>query len=91
MLNITNNDLEINLTEVAIDRSHRIGDPKNKRKKVRPIIVKFVRYYDRKEVFSKKKHLKGKDISITASLISFRMKKLKKVRDKYGFYTCLND
>ena len=51
------NDLEINLTEVAIDRTHRIGDPKKKKKKAQPVIVKFVRYYDRKEVFSEKKYL----------------------------------
>ena len=50
VLNIINNDLEIDLTEVAIDRTHRIGDPK-KKKKVRSIIVKFVKYYDRKEAF----------------------------------------
>ena len=82
-LNI-NNDLGIDSTEIAIDRRHRIGDPKKKRK-VRPIIVKFVRYYDRKQVFSKKKHLKGKGISITESLTSFRMKKLEKAREKHGF------
>ena len=79
------NDLEINLTEVAIDRTHRIGDPKKKKKKAQPIIVKFVRYYDRKEVFSEKKYLKGKSISITESLTSFRMKKLEEAREKYGF------
>ena len=62
VLSIINNDLEIDLTEVANDRTHRIGDPKKKKKKVRPIIVKSVRYYDRKEVFSKKKYLKGKGI-----------------------------
>ena len=28
VLNIINNDLEIDLKEVAIDRTHRIGDPK---------------------------------------------------------------
>ena len=83
-LNI-NNDLEIDLTETAIDRTHRIGDPKKKKKKVRPIIVKFVRYYDRKQVFSKKKHLKGKGISITESLTSLRMKKLEEAREKHGF------
>ena len=69
VLNIINNDLKIDLTEVAIDRAHCIGDPK-KRKKVRPITAKFVRCYDRKEVCSKKKHLKGKGISITESLTS---------------------
>ena len=84
VLNIVNNDLEIDLTEVAIDRTHRIGDPKKKSKKVRPIIAKYVRYYDRKKVFSKKKHLKGKGISITESLTNFRMKKLKEAREKNG-------
>ena len=84
-LNIINNDLEIDLTEIAIDRTHRIGDPKKKKKKVRPIIVKFVRYYDRKQVFSKKKHLKGKGISFTESLTSFRMKKLEEAQEKHGF------
>ena len=84
-LNIINNDLEIDLTETAIDRTHRIGDPKKKKKKVRPIIVTFVRCYDRKQVFSKKKLLKGKGISITESLTRFRMKKLEEAREKHGF------
>ena len=72
VLNVINNNLEIDLTEVAIDRTHRIGYPKNEEKKnARPLIAKFVRYYDRKEVFSKKKHLKGKSLSVTESLTSF--------------------
>ena len=54
MLNFINSDLEIDLTEVAIDRTHHMGEKKKKKKKVRPIIVKFVRYYDQKEIFSKK-------------------------------------
>ena len=65
VLNIINNDLEIDLMEVAIDRTHCIGDPKKKRKIDRHIIATFLRYYDQKEVFSKNKHLKGKGISIT--------------------------
>ena len=85
VLNIINNDLEIDLMEIAIDRTNCIGDPKKKKKKVRSLIVKFVRYYDRKQVFSNKKHLKGKGISITESLTSFRMKKLEEAREKYGF------
>ena len=58
---------------------------KKKRKKTRPVIAKFVRYYDRKKVVSKKKHLRRKGISITESLTSFRMKKLEEAREKYGF------
>ena len=83
VLNIIDNDLD--LTEVAINFIHRIGDPKKKRRKARPIIAKFFRYYDRTEVLSKKKHLKEKGISIIESLTSFRMKKLEEAREKYGF------
>ena len=85
VLNIISNDLEIDLTEIAIDRTHRIGDPKKKKKKVQPIIVTFVRCYDRKQVFSIKELLKGKGISITESLTRFRMKKLEEAREKHGF------
>ena len=33
VLNIVNNDLEIDLTEVAIDRTHRIGTQKRRAKR----------------------------------------------------------
>ena len=46
VLNIINNDLEIDLTEVAVVLTHRIGDPKKKKEKVQAIMVKFARYYD---------------------------------------------
>ena len=85
VLNSINIDFEIDLTEIAFNRTHYIGDPKKKRHKVRPIIAKFVGSYDRKEVFFKKKHLKGKGISIVENLTSFRMKKLEEAREKYGF------
>ena len=71
--------------DVAIDRTHRIGDPIKRRRKAHPIILKFIRYYDRKEVFSKKKHLKGNGIPIIEILRSFRMKKLDEEREKYSF------
>ena len=46
----------IDLSVTDINRSHQIGKP-NPRKK-RPIVVEFVRYNDRKKVFSNKKKLK---------------------------------
>ena len=58
LLNVINN-LEIDLTEADIDNAHRIGDPKKKRKKVRTIISKFGRCYDRKSL-SKKETFKRK-------------------------------
>ena len=60
VLNITNNDLEIDLTEVAIDFKHRFGYPKKKKKKFGSIIIKFVKYYDRKDVFLRRKILMKK-------------------------------
>ena len=48
-LNITNDYLKIDLKEVAVDCAHRIRDQKKKRKNTRPIIAKFVSYYDRQE------------------------------------------
>ena len=76
VLKFIKNDLEINLTEAAINRTSYWGPKlkKKKKKKVRPIIAKFIRYYDRKEVFSKRKYLKRKDILITEKLTSFKMK-----------------
>ena len=65
-------------------RTHRIGKPKNNGKP-RPLIIKFVRYNDRKEDFSSKKLLKDLGVSIMESLAAFRMKKLTNVRETFGF------
>ena len=51
--------------------------------------MKFVRYYDEKEIFSKKKRLKEKSISIKESLSRFRMKKLEEAREKNSFKNVL--
>ena len=75
----------LNILKTALDRSHRIGNPKTK-KKSRPIIVKFVQYYGRRNVFVYKKCLKSKGKSITESLTAFRMQKLKNARDEHGFF-----
>ena len=67
--------MNIKITENDIDRTHRIRKPKNNGKP-RPVIIKFVRYNDRKKIFSSKKLLKDSGVSITESLTAFRMKKL---------------
>ena len=67
-----------------IDRSHRLGAPKNDGKK-RPIIIKFVRYNTRCRTFKNKKKLKGKSISVTESLTKKSMEALKKAREDQGF------
>ena len=65
--------------------SHRMDNPKS-RKKPRPIIARFVRYYDKRDVFMSKNCLKGKGKSITESLTAFRMHKLKNSRDENRFF-----
>ena len=74
--------MDIDLSVNEIDRSHRIGKP-NPRKK-RPIVVKFVRYNNRRKVFSNKKKLKDTGIS-TESLTANRMEELSKARNEHGF------
>ena len=63
--------------------THRIGVLT--KGKNRPIIVKFVRYMDRRHVFTNKKRLKGKNMSISESLTEIRISALKEARNKFGF------
>ena len=53
--------MNIKITDNDIDRTHRIGKPKNNGKP-RPVIIKFVRYNDRKKIFSSKKLLKDSGV-----------------------------
>ena len=55
------------------------------RKKERPIIVKFVTYNSRHNVFKNEKLLKGIGASITESLTKERMAKLHEERETYSF------
>ena len=86
VLEVLNNDIDLNIWKTALDRSHRIDNPKIKNKS-RPTIIKFARYYDRRNVFMNKKRLKGKGKSITESLTAFRMQKLKNEKDEHGFFS----
>ena len=67
-----------------IDRSHRLGAPKNNGKS-RPIIIKFVKYNTKCRIFQNKKKLKRKSISVTESLTKKLMEALKKAREDHGF------
>lgn len=77
-LNHINNHLKLNITHDQIDRTHRIGkrhtEPTAEGKpKHRPIIIKFVSYQQRQQVFRVKKVLKGTKTVITESLTNGRM------------------
>ena len=73
------------VTADDIDRSHRNGKYETMKKNSRPVIVKFARYNVRDRVFSNKRKLKGKQISISESLTKLRLMKLKEARDQYTF------
>ena len=92
MLSTIIEHLELSVTESDIERTHQIGKPRDSGQKQRPTIVKFVRYNDRKNVFNRKKKLKGANIAITESLTDTRMKKLKEAREIYDFKSiCISD
>ena len=50
-----NEQLERSITEADIGLTHRTGQSRDAAQKSRPIIVKFVRYNDRKSEFNRKK------------------------------------
>ena len=85
VLEVLNNDLDLNILQTALECSHGISNPKSK-KESQPIIVKFVRYYYRRDVFMNEKCLKRKSKSITESLTAFRVQKLKNARYQHGFF-----
>ena len=84
-LGVINNKLNIELSQVSIDRSHRLGKWKSPGQKPPAIIATFTRYKDRHHVFRNKKLLNETSISVTESLTLKRMEHLKKARDQHGF------
>ena len=84
VMNVIKEHLDVDLNEISIDRSHRIGKPRDDEGRPRPIILKLVRHNDKMKVFRVKKKLKGKNISVTESLTKFRVQKLKEAKERYG-------
>ena len=82
--NVIKEHLDTELSVKDLDRSHRICKS-NSKSKHRPIIVKFISYNDRREIFNNKKRLEGKGISITDSLTTKRMRQLKIPRGQFDF------
>ena len=73
------------MSQISIDRSHRLGKRKSPGQKPRAIIVKFTQHKDRHHPFRNKKFLKGSGISVTESLTLKRMENLKKAREQHVF------
>ena len=92
---ICNTDLGVDLAVEYIQRSHRLGleslqdvaDDRNslgKRLKCRPIIVKFVSYRKRHEIFSAKTKLKGQTLAIVENLKRSRQRIFNVAREIVG-------
>ena len=77
-------ELGVEIKEADLDRSHRLGKPKRKDNKPRPIIVKFARCAVRREIVMNKRKLKGKLLLMAESLTSSRMQSLGDAQRKYG-------
>ena len=60
--------MEEGLTEIDIERTHKIKKAKQSKKQPTPIFIKFVRYNWRKRMFSIKEKFENTGISIAGSL-----------------------
>ena len=82
ILYVCSDKLGLNLTQEAIDRSHRLGPVREARAEQgnevapspRPIIVKFTNYHNRTTVSSSKRKLKGSPVLIMENLTAHRVK-----------------
>ena len=84
IINTLREEMNVELKEEDLDRTHRIGKANRKDGKARPIIINFARYAVRHVVYKNKKKLKGKRFLITESLTENRVKVLKVTQTKYG-------
>ena len=80
VLQVFNEQLNVQVTTNCIDRSHRLGRFQPSSNKPRPVIVKYVSYETRRQVFSAKRRRKGCNIVITENLTKRRSELLNRTR-----------
>ena len=80
---LNKSEIDLAISSGDIDRTHRISVPSQSEN--RPIIVKFLRYTDRRRVFTNKKRLKGKKMSINEILTKITMSALKEAKNKFEY------
>ena len=80
VLQVFNDQLNVLVTPDCIGRSHRLGRFQPSSNKPRPVIVKYVSYETRRQVFSAKRCLKGYKIVITENLTKRRSELLNRTR-----------
>ena len=81
--------MDLNISKTALDRSHRIGSPKSKKKSGDQSSLNLFDIMIEQTCKRIKKCLKGKGKSITESITAFRMQKLKSARDEHGLFNAL--
>ena len=84
VIKIMKGKMGLDISSADIDRNHRLGVPPKQSGKVRPVVVKFVRYNDQKKIYTNKKLLKEIKVSITESLTAHHVAKLKEAKEKIG-------
>ena len=85
VLDTINNKSNIEMSQISIDRSHKLGKWKGPAQKPQTLIVKFTRHKDRHLIFKNKKLLKGNSTFVTESLTLKSMGHLKKAREQHAF------
>lgn len=84
LLDLFRNKLNLTITLNELDRSHRVGKPVSGSGRPRPILVKFISYRIRAQIFTNKKMLKGSNYSIKEDLTKNRSNILQEAIKRYG-------
>lgn len=86
VLEIFTTKMGINIMPDQIDRCHRVGALSHSNsKKSRAIIIKFVSYKYRQQIFFNKKMLKGTGITIREDLAKSRLELYNEISREYGY------
>lgn len=85
VMDVVKNTLNVNISLMDIERTHRIGRSAANTNHPRPIIIKFVSYRVRNEVFRLKKNLKGTKYYFKEDLTKIRVDILGKMIRKFGY------
>lgn len=80
-----NNKNTLNIKEEDILSCYRIGNPKLKKDKPRPVIIKFNKYELKQFLLKNTKTFKGQKLFLTEDLVSVRRNLLKEAQTKLGF------
>ena len=80
-----NDNLDIKIDNIFIDRSHRIQRYDKAKEKARSVRVKFARYNVKGKMFREKLESKGTGKSITEIITTKRIGQIKDAREKYRF------